>query len=105
MCVCERERERERQRQRENLNSKTLILKDNSVRSIWTYLTASQPLLYYTNKHDYTTKRYYKREREERERERGERERGESEKVPVNSYNTWASRTPPPHTHTHTHTL
>ena len=34
-------RERERERERENLNSKTLILKDSSVRSIWTYLIAS----------------------------------------------------------------
>ena len=29
--------------ERENSKSKTLILKDSSVRSIWTYLTASQP--------------------------------------------------------------
>ena len=28
-------------RERENSNSKTLILKDSSIRSIWTYLTAS----------------------------------------------------------------
>ena len=34
-------RERDRDRQRENSNSKTLIHKDSSVRSIWTYLTAS----------------------------------------------------------------
>ena len=36
--------------------------KDSSVRSIWTYLTASP---YYTtniNKHDYTTNGYYKHE-------------------------------------------
>ena len=31
----------ESERERENSNSKTLILKDSSVRSIWTYLTAS----------------------------------------------------------------
>ena len=45
-----RERERE-----ENSNSKTLILKDSSVRSIWTYLTASPCYTTNTNKHDYTT--------------------------------------------------
>ena len=40
----ETERKREGGREegeRENSNSKTLILKDNSVRSIWTYLTVS----------------------------------------------------------------
>ena len=40
----ERGRERGRERDRlegENSNSKTLILKDSSVRFIWTYLTAS----------------------------------------------------------------
>ena len=40
----ETERKREGGREegeRENSNSKTLILKDNSVRSIWTYLQAS----------------------------------------------------------------
>ena len=31
----------ERNKKKENSNSKTLILKDSSVRSIWTYLTAS----------------------------------------------------------------
>ena len=36
-----RERERERERENSNSNSKTLILKGSSVRSIWTYLTAS----------------------------------------------------------------
>ena len=38
-----------------NLNSKTLILKDSSVRSIWTYLTASPLYTTNTNKHDNTT--------------------------------------------------
>ena len=37
----ERDRDTQRERQRENSNSKTLMLKDSSVRSIWTYLTAS----------------------------------------------------------------
>ena len=36
------------ERERENSNSKTLILKDSSVGSIWTYLTASP--YYTTNK-------------------------------------------------------
>ena len=43
--VVERERwweEEERGRGRENSNSKTLILKNSSVRSIWTYLTARE---------------------------------------------------------------
>ena len=40
------------------LNSKTLILKDNSIRSIWTYLTASPWCITNTNKHDYTTNTY-----------------------------------------------
>ena len=65
--------ERERERERENSNSKTLILKDSSVRSIWTYLTASACYTTNTNKHDYTTNRYCKHEREgvrQRERER-----------------------------------
>ena len=42
--VRDREREREGgggEREGENSNSKTLIFKDSSVRSIWTYLTAS----------------------------------------------------------------
>ena len=38
-----------------NLNLKTLILKDSSVRSIWTYLTASPCYTTNTNKHDNTT--------------------------------------------------
>ena len=56
-------------------NSKTLILKDSSVRSIWTYLTASPCYTTNTNKHD-EREREREREREmrERERERGERE-------------------------------
>ena len=43
-----------------NSNSKTLILKDSSVRSIWTYLTASPCYTTNTNKHDNTTNKYYK---------------------------------------------
>ena len=50
----ERERETEtetdRQTDRQNSNSKTLILKDSSVRSIWTYLTASPCYTTNTNK-------------------------------------------------------
>ena len=46
-----------RERERERENSKTLILKDSSVRSIWTYLTAILLL-------------YYKQRERERERER-----------------------------------
>ena len=60
----QRETERDRQRQtdrqtdrdRENSNTKTLIPKDSSVRSIWTYLTASPCYTTHTNKHDYTTR-------------------------------------------------
>ena len=51
---------RERDTERENSNSKTLILKDSSVRSIWTYLTASSCYTTNTNQHDYTTNIYYK---------------------------------------------
>ena len=47
-----------RDTQRENSNSKTLILKDNSVRSIWTYLTASPCYTINTNKYDNTTNKY-----------------------------------------------
>ena len=49
VCMCHRHREREKS------NSKTLILKDSSIRSIWTYLTASPSYTTNTNKHDYTT--------------------------------------------------
>ena len=35
-----------------NSNSKTLILKDSSVRSIWAYITASPCYTTNTNKHD-----------------------------------------------------
>ena len=49
-------------RERERSKSKTLILKDSSVRSTWTYLTASLCYTTNTNKHDYTTNRYYKHE-------------------------------------------
>ena len=62
-----RERERQREmirrqtdRQTENSNSKTSILKDSSVRSNWTYLTASPCYTTNTNKHDNTTNKYYK---------------------------------------------
>ena len=51
-----------RERERERENSKTLILKDSSVRSIWTYLTASPCYTTNTNQHDYTTNIYYKHE-------------------------------------------
>ena len=55
------DRQRQTERQRENSNSKTLILKDSSVRSIWTYLTASPCYTTNTNKH----KREREREREQ----------------------------------------
>ena len=45
-------------RENSNSNSKTLIHKDSSVRSIWTYLTVSPCYSTNRNKHDYTTKRY-----------------------------------------------
>ena len=45
-----------------NSNSKTLILKDSSIMSIWTCLTASPCYTTNTNKHGYTTNRYYKHE-------------------------------------------
>ena len=41
-----------------NSASKTVILKDGSVRSTWTYLTASPCYTTNTNKHDYTTNMY-----------------------------------------------
>ena len=53
------DRQTERERERENTNSKTLILKDSSVMSIWTYLTASPCYTTNTNKHN-TTNKYYK---------------------------------------------
>ena len=53
-----------------NSNSKTLIIKDSSVRSIWTCLTASPCYSTNTNKHGYTTNRYYERDRQtDRDRE------------------------------------
>ena len=70
----ERERERERQtdrqagrqaqthREKSNSNSKTLILKDSSVRSFWIYLTASPCYTTNTNKHDNTTNKCCKHE-------------------------------------------
>ena len=56
----ETKRQPETARERENSNSKTLILKDSSVRSIWTYLRASPYYTTNTNKHDNTTNKYYK---------------------------------------------
>ena len=47
-------------KKQQHSNSKTLILKDSSVRSIWTYLTASPCYITNTNKHDNTTNIYYK---------------------------------------------
>ena len=47
----------DRERERENSNSKTFILKDSSVGSIWTYVTASPCYTTNTNKYDYTTNR------------------------------------------------
>ena len=52
----------ERERERERENSKPLILKDSSDRSIWTYVTASPCYTTNTNKHDYTTNRERERE-------------------------------------------
>ena len=51
VCVCVRETDRQ------NSNSKTLILKDSSIRSILTYLTAGPCYTTDTNKHGYTRKR------------------------------------------------
>ena len=51
----------------ENSNSKTLILKDSSVKSIWTYL---QPVLDILQTQINTREREGERERGERERER-----------------------------------
>ena len=48
----ERKRDRQTDREIENLNLKTLILKDSSVRSIWTKLTASACYTTNTNKHE-----------------------------------------------------
>ena len=42
-------------RKNSNSNSKTLMLKDSSVRSIWTYVTASLCHTTNINKHGYTT--------------------------------------------------
>ena len=54
----EEEEEEEQQQQQQQLQLETLILKDSSVRSIWTYLTASPCYTTNTNVHDYTTNRY-----------------------------------------------
>ena len=43
---------REREKDRDNSSSKTLILRDCGVRSIWTYLTASPCYATNRNKHD-----------------------------------------------------
>ena len=43
-----------------NSNSKNVILKDSSVWSIWTHVTASPCYTTDTNKHDYTTNSYNK---------------------------------------------
>ena len=56
----DRDRDRQRETETETENSKTLILKDSSVRSIWTYLTASPCYTTNTNKHDNTTNKHYK---------------------------------------------
>ena len=45
------------EKERESSNSKSLILNDSSVRSIWTYLTASPCYTTNTNMQDYTTNR------------------------------------------------
>ena len=56
--------QREGGRERDRENSKTLILKASSVRSIWTYLTASPCYTTNTNKHSYTTKTDRERDRQ-----------------------------------------
>ena len=68
MKKTDRDREKRRKRdgerwireREENSNSKTLILKDISFRSIWTYLTASPCSITNTNKYDNTTNKDYK---------------------------------------------
>ena len=56
---------------RERENSKTLILKDSSVRSVWTYLTASPCYTTNTNKHDNITNKERERQTDRvRHRER-----------------------------------
>ena len=57
-------RQKRGERKKKKQNSKTLILKDSSVRSIWTYLTASPCCTTNTNKHDYTVNRYYKHDKQ-----------------------------------------
>ena len=56
------DRDKQTDRQRERERELELILKDSSVRSIWTYVTASPCYTTHTNKHDYTTNKYYKYE-------------------------------------------
>ena len=54
-------REQGVQREKNSItNWKTLILTDSSVRSIWTYLTASPCYTTNTNNYNNTTNRYYK---------------------------------------------
>ena len=50
--------EEEQQQQQLELKLETLILKDSSVRSIWTYLTVSPYYTTSTNMHDYAINRY-----------------------------------------------
>ena len=71
--VFEHEHLEKREREREKSNSKTSILKDCSVRSIWTYLTASSC---YIRERERESRGGREREREirgGREREREER--------------------------------
>ena len=66
-------RERERKRENLNSNSKTLLLKDSSVRSIWTYLTASP--CYTTNTERGGDRGVGRREKKRDEESGGERKR------------------------------
>ena len=107
-----RERERERKRENLNSNSKTLLLKDSSVRSIWTCLTASP--CYTTN-----TERGGDRGVGRREKKRDEESGGERKRETLTDINTgrggerrrkWGRKTltdinrdRETHTHTHTH--
>ena len=59
---------KEIRREEEKLELETLILKDNSVRSIWTYLTASPCYTTNTNKYDYTTNIEEEEEEDQRRR-------------------------------------
>ena len=57
--IRDRQTDRDRERENSSSNSKTVILKDSSVRSIWTYLTARPCYTKNTNKHDNTTNKYH----------------------------------------------